>query len=57
MTEEEEAIFWDEQEKLAEEQTRNTRGKRRQGQKSSSEKSKIRDLHDHLMKTVAELER
>lgn len=54
MTEEEEAIFWDEQEKLAEEQTRNTRGKRRQGQKSSSEKSKIRDLHDHLMKTVAE---
>ncbi|KAF3582394.1 hypothetical protein DY000_02031347 [Brassica cretica] len=30
MTEEEEAIFWDEQEELAEEKTRNTRGKRRQ---------------------------
>ncbi|KAF3595791.1 hypothetical protein DY000_02021644 [Brassica cretica] len=30
MTEEEEAIFWDEQEELAEEQTRNTCGKRQQ---------------------------
>ena len=29
MTEEEEAIFWDEQQDLAEEQTRNTRGKHR----------------------------
>ncbi|KAF3526882.1 hypothetical protein F2Q69_00047534 [Brassica cretica] len=29
MTEEEEAIFWDKQEELAEEQTRNTRGKHR----------------------------
>ncbi|KAF2600205.1 hypothetical protein F2Q68_00011588 [Brassica cretica] len=30
MTQEEEAIFWDKQEELAEEQTRTTRGKRRQ---------------------------
>ncbi|KAF3536294.1 hypothetical protein F2Q69_00023787 [Brassica cretica] len=50
MTEEEEAIFWDEQEELAEEQTRNTRRKRRQGRKSAGEKSEIRDLRDHLMK-------
>ncbi|WZZ78638.1 hypothetical protein YC2023_099210 [Brassica napus] len=33
MTEEEEAIFWDVQEELAEEQTPNTRGKHRKNQK------------------------
>ncbi|KAF3529267.1 hypothetical protein DY000_02039712 [Brassica cretica] len=52
MTEEEEAIFWDELEELAEEQTRNTRGKHRQNQKPASEKSQIRD---HLRKTAAEV--
>ena len=55
MTEEEEAIFWDGHEELAEELTRNTRGKCRQSQKPACEKFQIRDLRDHLMKTAAEV--
>ena len=55
MNKEEEAIFWDEHEELAKEQTRNTRRKCRKDQKSASKTSEIQDLHDHLMKTVAEV--
>nr|VDC71343.1 unnamed protein product [Brassica rapa] len=45
-------VFWDEHEELAEEHTRNTRGKHRQNRKPASKKSQI---HDHLMKTSAEI--
>ena len=52
---EEEAVLWDKHEELAEEKTRNTRGKRRQGRNSASGNSNIRDLCDHLLKMVAEV--
>ncbi|KAF3511372.1 hypothetical protein F2Q69_00006830 [Brassica cretica] len=55
MTQEEEAIFWDKQEELVEEQNWTTCGKRRQGRKSASKKSEVRDLRDHLMNTAAEV--
>ncbi|KAF2577586.1 hypothetical protein F2Q68_00005021 [Brassica cretica] len=55
MTQEEEAIFWDKREELVEEQNWTTCGKRRQGRKSASEKSEVRDLRDHLMNTAAEV--
>ena len=55
ITKEEEAIFCDEHEKLAEEHTRNTRGKHPKNPKLASEKSKIRDFRDHLKKTAAEV--
>ena len=55
MTEEEEALFWDEHEDLVEEQTWNTRSIHRKSWKPASEKSQIRNLRDHLMKTVAEV--
>ena len=55
MTKEEEAIFWDEQEELGEEQTRNTSGKHRRNREPTSEKSQIRDLYDHLRKMAGEV--
>ena len=53
MTEEEENVFWGEQEKLAEEQARFTCGKRRQGRKTAGDDdNEIHDLHDYMTKTA-----
>ena len=55
MTEEEEELYWMEQEELAEDQTRIYRDQRRQTRRNAGSNSEIHDLRESLKKTVAEV--
>lgn len=56
MTEEEENLYWIEQEELAEEQTRIHRNERRQNRRNAGSNDEIRDLRESLKRTVAEVQ-
>ncbi|KAL0864469.1 hypothetical protein Bca101_043587 [Brassica carinata] len=55
MTEEEEELYWMEQEELAEDQTRIYRDQRRQTRRNAGSSSEIHDLRESLKKTVAKV--
>ncbi|KAL0695314.1 hypothetical protein Bca4012_062494 [Brassica carinata] len=55
MTEEEEELYWMEQEELAEDQARIHRDQRRQTRRNAGSNSEIHDLRESLKKTVAEV--